>query len=84
MLSDLRDSGAIEQDADIVMFLYRPEYYGDSKESKGGSVEIPQNIARWGYYQLKNRHGSTGKVDMGWFGQYTKFTSLSNMSDQKN
>ena len=82
MLSDLRDSGAIEQDADIVMFLYRPEYYGDSKESKGGSVEIPQNIAQ--VIIAKNRHGSTGKVDMGWFGQYTKFTSLSNMSDQKN
>lgn len=80
MLSDLRDSGAIEQDADIVMFLYRPEYYNDSKEAKGGTVEIQQNIAQ--VIVAKNRHGATGKVDMGWFGQYTKFTSLSDLNDQ--
>lgn len=66
MLSDLRDSGAIEQDADIVMFLYRPDYYGDQNDE--------QNIAQ--VIIAKNRHGSTGKVDMGWFGKYTKFTSL--------
>lgn len=80
MLSDLRDSGAIEQDADIVLFLYRPEYYNDSKESKGGTVEIQQNVAQ--VIVAKNRHGATGKVDMGWFGQYTKFTSLSDLNDQ--
>lgn len=66
MLSDLRDSGAIEQDADIVMFLYRDEYYKDKDE--------PQSTAE--VIIAKNRHGSTGKVEMGWMGQYTKFTTL--------
>ena len=66
MLSDLRDSGAIEQDADIVMFLYREEYYKDK--------ENPQNTAE--VIVAKNRHGSTGKVEMGWLGQYTKFTTI--------
>ena len=76
-LSDLRDSGAIEQDADIVMFLYRPEYYKD-----GGNVkeeEIKPNYAE--VHIAKNRHGSTGVVEMGWFGQYTKFTSLAEQDD---
>ena len=66
MLSDLRDSGAIEQDADIVLFLYRDEYYKTEDE--------PQNTAE--IIVAKNRHGSTGNVKMGWFGQYTKFTTL--------
>ena len=66
MLSDLRDSGAIEQDADIVMFLYRDEYYND----KNNEQSIAEVIV------AKNRHGSTGTVEMGWMGQYTKFTSL--------
>ena len=66
MLSDLRDSGAIEQDADIVLFLYRDEYYKSENE--------PQNTAE--IIVAKNRHGSTGNVKMGWFGQYTKFTTL--------
>lgn len=66
MLSDLRDSGAIEQDADIVLFLYRDEYYKSEEE--------PQNTAE--VIVAKNRHGSTGNVKMGWFGQYTKFTTL--------
>ena len=66
MLSDLRDSGAIEQDADIVMFLYREEYYKYK--------ENPQNTAE--VIVAKNRHGSTGKVEMGWLGQYTKFTTI--------
>ena len=67
MLSDLRDSGGIEQDADIVLFLYRDEYYKSEKDE-------PQNIAE--VIVAKNRHGSTGNVKMGWFGQYTKFTTL--------
>lgn len=66
MLSDLRDSGAIEQDADIVMFLYREEYYKDK--------DAPQSTAE--VIVAKNRHGSTGTVKMGWLGQYTKFTTL--------
>ena len=65
MLSDLRDSGAIEQDADVVMFLSR-DYYGNDPTK--------QNVAD--VIIAKNRHGATGKVTMGWFGQFTKFTSL--------
>ena len=71
MLSDLRDSGAIEQDADIVLFLYRDEYYKSEDE--------PQNTAE--VIVAKNRHGSTGNVKMGWFGQYTKFTTLEEERD---
>ena len=66
MLSDLRDSGAIEQDADVVLFLYRDEYYNNDPE-KQNTAEI---------IIAKNRHGSTGNVPVGWFGQYTKFTTL--------
>lgn len=66
MLSDLRDSGAIEQDADIVMFLYRDEYYNEDK----GSQSVAEVII------AKNRHGSVDKVKLGWIGQYTKFTNL--------
>ena len=70
MLSDLRDSGAIEQDADIVLFLYRDEYYKD-KDAAQSTAEV---------IVAKNRHGSTGTVQMGWLGQYTKFTTLSEES----
>ncbi len=69
-LSDLRESGSIEQDADVVMFLYRDEYYkaGRSPEDTGGNtVEV---------IIQKNRHGSTGNIEMGWIGQYTKFLTL--------
>lgn len=65
MLSDLRDSGAIEQDADIVMFLYRPEYYDEQEPQNKAEVII-----------AKNRHGATGKIEMGYLGQYFKFTDL--------
>ncbi len=73
MLSDLRDSGAIEQDADVVMFLYRDEYYKTDK-SEGDAPE--SNIAE--VIIAKNRHGSTENVKMGWIGKYTKFRTLSN------
>ncbi len=66
MLSDLRDSGAIEQDADLVMFLYRDEYY--NKQTDG--------ISKAEVIIAKNRHGSVGTVELGWFGQYTKFQDL--------
>ncbi len=65
MLSDLRDSGAIEQDADIIMFLSRDYYQNDPEKQNVADVHV-----------AKNRHGSTGKIPMGWFGQFTKFTSL--------
>lgn len=65
MLSDLRESGAIEQDADIVMFLYRDDYYNEDTEN--------QNVAECSV--AKNRHGKTGKVELQWLGQYTLFSS---------
>ncbi|MFV0314336.1 MAG: replicative DNA helicase [Anaerotignum sp.] len=63
MLSDLRESGAIEQDADVVAFLYRDEYYFPETEKKNQAELI---IA-------KQRNGPTGTVDLTWLGQYTKF-----------
>lgn len=67
MLSDLRDSGSIEQDADTVIFLYRNEYYDKEKSDDGSVAEV---------IIAKNRHGSQGTVEVGWVGRYTKFRSL--------
>ncbi len=66
MLSDLRESGAIEQDADIVMFLYRDDYYNDDSET--------HNLAEC--IIAKNRHGETGTVELQWLPEYTTFTSV--------
>ena len=63
ILSDLRESGAIEQDADSVMFLYRDEYYHENSEEKG----VAECIV------AKNRHGETGTVKLQWIGQYQAF-----------
>ena len=68
MLSDLRESGAIEQDADIVMFLYRDDYYNSDSEKR--------NIAEC--IVAKNRHGETGKVELRWLPEYTSFGTLEN------
>ena len=68
MLSDLRDSGAIEQDADTVIFLYRDEYY-DNKSAK-------DEVGRAEVIVAKNRHGSLGNIQVGWIGQYTKFITI--------
>ena len=66
MLSDLRESGAIEQDADIVMFIYRDEYYNPDSEKKGVAEVIV----------AKQRSGPTGPVELAWLSQYTKFGNL--------
>ena len=66
MLSDLRESGSIEQDADVVMFLYRDDYYNEDSEKK--------NIAE--VIIAKHRAGSTGTVELAWLGSYTKFANL--------
>lgn len=67
VLSDLRDSGSIEQDADVVMFLYRDAYYDDSPEADVGSAQC---------IIAKNRHGETGAIDMIWDGAHTKFVEV--------
>ena len=66
MLSDLRESGAIEQDADVVMFLYRDEYYNKESELKGTAEVI---IA-------KQRNGPIGTVTLAWLPQFTKFANI--------
>lgn len=66
MLSDLRESGAIEQDADVVMFLYRDDYYNHDSDKKGISEVI---IA-------KQRNGPIGTVELAWLPEYTKFANL--------
>ena len=66
MLSDLRESGAIEQDADIVMFLFRDDYYNKESDKK--------NLAEC--IVAKNRHGETGAVDLRWLPEYTAFATL--------
>ena len=65
-LSDLRESGAIEQDADIVMFLYREGYYDEETDNP----DIAECIV------AKNRHGETGRVDLRWMPEYTSFATL--------
>ena len=68
MLSDLRESGSIEQDADIVLFIYREDYYNDGSENKNAAELIV----------AKNRHGETGKIDLQWMGQFTAFLPQDN------
>jgi replicative DNA helicase len=70
-LGDLRESGAIEQDADMVCFIYRPEYYGIEHDEEGNSFKgIAQIII------AKNRHGATRDVNLGFIGAQTKFVNL--------
>ncbi len=71
MLSDLRESGAIEQDADMVMFLYRDDYYHPDSEKKGISEVI---IA-------KQRNGPIGTIELAWIPKYTKFANLERKKD---
>ncbi len=72
MLSDLRDSGAIEQDADIVIFLYREDYYKEDTENR--------NVAEC--IVAKNRHGETGKVPLRWAPEYVTFSTLEMRFDE--
>ena len=66
MLSDLRESGAIEQDADIVLFIFREDYYSPDSDKR--------NIAE--LIVAKNRHGETGKVELKWMPEFTTFDTL--------
>lgn len=69
-LSDLRESGSIEQDADIVLMLYRESYYD---EEKNETVVTDENKAQ--VIVAKNRHGGTGEIDLHWNGNYTMFST---------
>ena len=73
MMSHLRESGSIEQDADIIIFLYRDDYY-KSAEGDTVSADTEQNVAE--IIVAKNRHGSTDTVKVGWTGRYTKFRDI--------
>ena len=75
-LSDLRDSGSIEQDADIVMFIYRNAYYDDTED--------PENVnpnEAW-LKVAKNRHGRQADIKLHWDGEFTRFTAIANYDEQ--
>lgn len=78
-LADLRESGSIEQDADIVVMLYREDYY---KNEKDNPEEIEVNTAE--LLVQKNRHGPTGSVKMAWNPQFTLYTCVENNKDDEN
>src|SRR5690606_18489165 len=73
MLSDLRESGSIEQDADMVLFLYRPEYYGLTEDEAGQSTAGVGEVII-----AKHRNGETGTVQLRFIGKYVKFADLEN------
>lgn len=73
MLSDLRDSGSIEQDADMVMFLYREDYYKEELQNSDTKI-CEVSVA-------KNRHGALGTVRLGWIPQFTKFRTIVDADD---
>ena len=70
MLSDLRESGSIEQDADSVLFLFREAYYNEENREQPANENLAICIV------AKNRHGSTGDVTIGWQGEYTRFSNV--------
>ncbi|WP_366655087.1 replicative DNA helicase [Fodinicurvata sp. EGI_FJ10296] len=87
-LADLRESGSIEQDADVVLFVYRPAYYEEKKEPEAGTpehadwqsrMERIHNIAQ--VIVAKQRHGPTGTVDLHFEGSYTRFSNLETRFD---
>ena len=73
-LADLRESGSIEQDADQVLFLYRPQYYsnGGDDPTKAPPSDVAEVIV------AKNRHGELKTVELAWAGEFTQFTSVEN------
>ena len=83
VLSDLRESGSIEQDADVVMFVYREEYYLKSREPEAGTAEYDQWVEklervhnRAEVLVEKHRHGPTNKVELFFDDRFTRFSNL--------
>jgi replicative DNA helicase len=74
LLSDLRESGSIEQEADVVAFIYRPAYYGDQELRAAGYLESDRHIAE--IIVAKQRNGPTGVVRLSWLDEYVRFESL--------
>jgi replicative DNA helicase len=74
LLSDLRESGSIEQEADVVAFIYRPSYYGPEELRAAGYLETDQNIAE--IIVSKQRNGPTGVVRLAWIDEYVRFENL--------
>ena len=74
MPSDLRESGSIEQDADVIIFLYRDEVYQQNQNGDPVPSDTEQNVAE--IIVAKNRHGSTNTVKVGWTGRYTRFRDI--------
>jgi replicative DNA helicase len=72
MLSDLRESGALEQDADVVLMIFRPEMYPDCKEEERGTAEI---------IIAKQRNGPTGSVNLAFLREHTRFQNMSYRPD---
>lgn len=70
-LADLRESGSIEQDADQVLFLYRPEYYNNGQQDPAAAAAAVAEVI-----VAKNRHGELRTVELAWAGEFTQFTSL--------
>lgn len=75
MLSDLRDSGQIEQDADMVLFCYRPEYYGQTEYDWGGTILDTQNL--FVLFVSKHRNGVLGELPLSFYGEFTQVTNHS-------
>jgi replicative DNA helicase len=82
-LADLRESGSIEQDADVVMFVYREEYYLKSREPEAGTAEYDQWVEklervhnRAEVLVEKHRHGPTNKVELFFDDRFTRFSNL--------
>lgn len=76
MLSDLRDSGSIEQDADSVLFLFRESYYNEENQDQPANENLATCIV------AKNRHGSIGDVTIGWQGEFTRFSNVELYRDE--
>jgi replicative DNA helicase len=73
MLSDLRESGSIEQDADIVVFLYRDDYYAELAGKENGEPIVKTGLCN--VIVAKHRNGPTGKVELVWMDKYTRFSN---------